>query len=132
MEVFGDNPNQWPYIEQTFVAGEVQSPINILSNYSYNASLSSLLYYRYWREESVEIKIGNNGHARKSVSFIFTKIVCKNKFKTNEMIAYFFQFMFIVYVMKRVVLQRTLLVDHYLKKYIHFLTFIYIGVPKMK
>ncbi|XP_026812449.1 carbonic anhydrase 2-like [Rhopalosiphum maidis] len=63
IEVSGDDPNQWPYVEQTFVAGEIQSPINILSNYSYNASLSSLLYYRYWREESVEIKIRNNGRA---------------------------------------------------------------------
>lgn len=41
----------------------MQSPVNILSLDSYTASLPSLLYFRYWREESVKIKIKNSGHS---------------------------------------------------------------------
>ncbi|CAI6343469.1 unnamed protein product [Macrosiphum euphorbiae] len=63
MEESGYEPEKWPYVAQTFKAGEVQSPINILPLNAYNASLSSLLYFRYWREDSVEIKIGHNGRA---------------------------------------------------------------------
>lgn len=50
----------------------MQSPVNILS-LVYNASLSSWLYFRYWREDSVEIKIGFNGRASKSVHFFLQK-----------------------------------------------------------
>jgi len=48
---------KWPYVKRTFVASEVQSSINILLNNSYDASLPSLLYFRYWRDDSVKIKI---------------------------------------------------------------------------
>jgi len=92
MEESGDEPEKWPYVGQIFEAGEAQSPINILSHNAYNASLSSLLYFRYWREDSVEIKIGHNGRARKSVYFFFTKIMCKNKLKTSEIIFKIFSF----------------------------------------
>lgn len=68
----------------------MQSPINIKSQYAYNVNLTSLLYYRYWREDnSVQIKIEIKKKSRKSVLY-FMKIMRKNKFKTNEMIAYFF------------------------------------------
>jgi len=73
MEESVDKPEKWPYIEQIFEAGEVQSPINILSLNAYNASLPSLLYFRYWREDSVKIKIGHNGRARKSVYWFLQK-----------------------------------------------------------
>lgn len=90
MEVSGDNPNLWPFVEQQFSDWQVQSPINIKSQYAYNVNLTSLLYYRYWRKDnSVIIKIGIKENSRKSVLY-FMKIMCKNKFKTNEMIAYFF------------------------------------------
>lgn len=73
MEVSGDNPNLWPFIEQQFSDWQVQSPVNIIPQYANNVNLTSLLYYRYWREDnSVLIKIGNKGNARKSVSY-FTK-----------------------------------------------------------
>ncbi|CAH1711512.1 unnamed protein product [Aphis gossypii] len=59
IEVSGDNPNLWPFVEQQFSDWQVQSPINIKSQYAYNVNLTSLLYYRYWREDnSVQIKIG--------------------------------------------------------------------------
>lgn len=86
MEESGDELVKWPYVQQTFKAGEVQSPINILSHDAYNTSFPSLFYFRYWRADSIEIKIVNNGDARKSVSFPFFK----NKLKTNEIIVYFF------------------------------------------
>lgn len=90
MEVSSDNPNQWPFVEQQFSDGQVQSPVNIIPQNAYKVNLTKLSYHRYWSENSsVLIKIGNKGNARKSVSY-FTKIICKNKFKTNEMIAYFF------------------------------------------
>jgi len=111
----------------------VQSPINILSYNSYKVSLPNLLYFGYWCNNSVEISMRNNGHARKSVSFIFTIIMSKNKRKTNEMISYFFQYIFIVQrVMMKIKLLHTLPVDHYSIKNIFFLTFIYIGVLKDK
>lgn len=81
MEESGYEPEKWPYVAQTFKAGEVQSPINILPLNAYNASLSSLLYFRYWREDSVEIKIGHNGRARKSVNFILQKSCLKISLK---------------------------------------------------
>ncbi|KAF0759050.1 carbonic anhydrase 7-like, partial [Aphis craccivora] len=64
MEVSGDNPNLWPFVEQQFSDWQVQSPVNIIPQYANNVNLTSLLYYRYWREDnSVLIKIGNKGNA---------------------------------------------------------------------
>lgn len=91
----GDELTKWPYVKPAFVASEVQSPINILSSNSYDVSLPSLLYFRYWRKDSVKIKIENSGHARKLISLIFTQILSTNKFKTNEIFTFFFQYIFI-------------------------------------
>ncbi|VVC31863.1 Hypothetical protein CINCED_3A019049 [Cinara cedri] len=58
-----DQSMLWPFVKIHFKDQQVQSPIDILKQCSYELSISSLLYYDYWRDESVLIKIINNGQA---------------------------------------------------------------------
>lgn len=65
----------WPFVKIHFEDQQVQSPIDILDRNSYDLNVTSLLYYDYWRNESVLIRIINNGQARKNNLLIFYQVI---------------------------------------------------------
>jgi len=73
---FDEQFTKWPFAQQVFEYGQVQSPVDIPIQNDCYKNFTSLSYNNFWNDQSVLIYIKNDGFSRKNDFLNSFSLIC--------------------------------------------------------